>query len=70
MKIVCGAPLSIVGSSRSCALRGEGRFCLRKAEGEGEDVSSAKWWLHDSTPHVSPLPCKGRDEWVGRVLPR
>jgi hypothetical protein len=70
MKIVCGAPLLVVGSSRSRALRGEGRLALRKGEGGSEDLSSAKCWLQDSTPHLSPLPCKGRGEQMGRVLSR
>jgi hypothetical protein len=49
------------------ATREQGRFSLRKGEGEGEGLPWEKRWLRDSTPHLNPLPCKGRGERVGRL---
>ena len=67
MKIVCGAPLLVVVSSRSRALRGEGRLALRKGEGEG--LLDAPCANSNPSPQSSPL-AEGRGGTTAADLTR
>jgi hypothetical protein len=61
--------LSVMGSAEDSAVRRQGRLSLRRAEGEGEDLSATDCGVLGATPHLGPLSfSKERGRRTGRVV--